>query len=262
MGPALLSGTWRDLAVLSWWVDPARLAAHVPVGLEADTWDGRALISVVGVSFLDLRLAGVPVPGLRTLIQVNVRIYVRRRVAGEVRHGVRFLLQLAPSVVAAAGARLALHEPYRSRDMRLDDVRQPRGRRTLVYGWREDRELTDGDVTPGGRAARDPWQHVRVVVGPERRLEGGPGTLETFILQRCWGYTPQPDGTTLEYAVQHPQWWTRPVEAAHLEAAWGEDLLPADVAALLGTSPDVALFAEGSAIEVHRPERLSFPSGT
>lgn len=47
------------------------------------------------------------------------------------RHGVRFLLELAPSAVVVAGARLTLREPYRACDMQLDDVRRPAVRHPL-----------------------------------------------------------------------------------------------------------------------------------
>ena len=239
MPPAVLSGAWRDLAVLTWSADPARLQPCVPAGVELDTWNGRALISVVGVTFRDLRVVGVPVPGLQAFTQVNVRIYVRRRIGDEVRHGVRFLLQLAPSRLVVAGARLALHEPYEACDMRLDDVHLPTGRRDVTYAWR-------------GAT----WHHLRLVLAPEARLESGPGSLETFVLQRCWGYTPQPDGTTLEYAVRHPLWRVHPVEHMNLDARWPPDRVPAEVAGILADPPMMATFALGSPIAVHRPHTV------
>lgn len=237
--PSLLSGAWHDLVVLTWRVDPARLAPYVPAATSLDTWEGRALISVVGVTFRHLRVLGVPMPGLQTILQVNVRIYVQRQVGGEVRHGVRFLLQLASSRIVTAGARLLLHEPYRACNMRRDELGLPSGRRSLTYRWRD-----------------DPSEHLHVVLGPHRRREAGPGSFETHVLQRCWGYTPQPDGTTLEYAVRHPSWWVQEVEAGGLAARWDAAELPADIQALLTPPPDSAMFAEGSPIRVQRPARL------
>lgn len=239
MGPALLAGAWRDLAVLTWLVEPDALQPYVPEGLALDTWEGRAAISVVGVTFCDLRVLGVPAPGLQTFTQVNVRIYVRRCVDDEVRHGVRFLLELAPSAAVVAGARLTLHEPYRACDMHLDDVRQAGGRRSMTYAWRD-----------------EGWHCLRMLVDATRVQEPGSGSFETFVLQRCWGYTPQPDGTTLEYAVRHPLWQVRTVHEADLEARWSADALPADLAAMLARPVTSRIFADGSAIEVHRPKRL------
>lgn len=239
MGPSFLGGEWRNLAILTWFTEPARVQPFVPAGVEIDAWDGLALVSVVGVTFLHLRVLGVPAPGLQAFAQVNVRFYVRRRVGSEERHGVRFLAQMAPSRILSAGAQLTLHEPFLACDTRVDDVRMPLGRRSVEYGWR----------------AED-WHHVRVVVDPPPRMEQGAGSLETFVLQRGWGYTPQPDGSTLEYRVEHPAWRVWPVLEVDLGARWAPPVLPQDVAALLARPPAFALFAEGSPARIHRPTRL------
>ena len=58
------------------WLEPL-----VPSGTELDTWQGEALVSLVGFLFTDTRLLGVPVPFHRTFEEVNLRFYVRRRVS-------------------------------------------------------------------------------------------------------------------------------------------------------------------------------------
>ena len=239
MRPVFMRGEWRDLVLLTWFAEPARLQPLVPAGVELDTWDGLALISVVGLKFLRLRAVGIPAPGLQAFAQVNVRVYVKRQPGGDVRHGVRFLSQMAPSRIMAAGAQLTMHEPFLARDTRVEDVRMPLGRRSITYAWRS-----------GG------WHHIRVLVDPPPRRERGEGSLETFVLQRCWGYTPQPDGATLEYQVEHPHWRVWPVLEVEKSASWDSDVLPADVATLLARPPAFAVFAEGSDIQVHIPKRL------
>ena len=34
----------------------------------------------------------------------------------------------------------------------------------------------------------------------------GPAAEETFISEHYWGYARQPDGSTVEYGVEHPPW--------------------------------------------------------
>ncbi len=238
MRPVFMRGEWRDIVVLNWFVEPARVQSLVPAGVELDIWDGLALVSLVGLKFLRLRAVGIPAPGLQAFAQVNVRVCVKRQAGDEVRHGVRFLAQMAPSRIMAAGAQLTMHEPFLARDTRVDDVRMPLGRRSLTYTWR------DG-----------PWHHVSALVDPPPRQER-EGSLENFVLQRCWGYTPQPDGGTLEYQVEHPLWRIWSVLDVERVAGWG-DVLPASIASVLARPPAFAVFAEGSEVQVHTPRRLS-----
>jgi hypothetical protein len=135
-----------------------------------------------------------------------------------------------------------VHEPLLARDTRVEDVRMPLGRRGLTYAWRD----------------RD-WHHFHVVVDPPPRGELGPGSLETFVLQRCWGYTPQPDGSTLEYQVEHPCWRVWSVLDVDPVANWEPGMLPPELVSLMARPPAFALFAEGSAMRIHRPKRVSLP---
>lgn len=248
--PPVMSGDWRDLALLNWYTTPDRLAPFAPAGTVVDTWRGRAIVSVVGLRFLHLRAFGVPVPGLQSFAQVNVRFYVCRQVGAEHRRGATFFCELAPSAVLAAGARLALHEPYATYDTRVDETGAPDGHRHLAYEWR----ATGSATATAADTARE-WQRLGLTaVGPPAP-ERGPGSVETFVLQRCWGYTPQPDGSTLEYGIEHPAWRLWPAAQARMRARWA-GLVPAAVADLLSAPPDFALLAEGSAMQMHLPSRL------
>ena len=49
MSSRFLTAEWRDLVMLNYEVDPGILAGLVPAGTELDLWQGRALVSVVGM---------------------------------------------------------------------------------------------------------------------------------------------------------------------------------------------------------------------
>ena len=55
-----LTARWRHLAMLNYEIDAAALAQDMPAGTEADTWRGRAFVSMVGFLFLETRVLGVP----------------------------------------------------------------------------------------------------------------------------------------------------------------------------------------------------------
>jgi uncharacterized protein YqjF (DUF2071 family) len=227
--------------MLNYEADPAILAPLVPAGTTLDLWDGRALISVVGFRFLDTRLLGLPVPGHRNFEEVNLRFYVRREIPGGAsRRAVVFVREIVPRRAIALVARLAYNEPYIALPMRslvpATLVARP-GR--IEYGWRID-----------GR-----WSSVAATTDGEPAL-AHPDDEATFITEHYWGYTRQRDGGTVEYEVTHPRWRIWPAHDARLDA---------DVAALygerfstaLGAQPRSAFVAEGSAIEVHLPGRLT-----
>ena len=233
-----LTAEWRDLLMVNYAVDPALLLPRVPRGTTLDLWKGEALVSVVGFRFVDTRLLGVPVPWHRTFEEVNLRFYVRRTTPAGVRRAVVFVSELVPRRAIAWTARLAYNEPYTALPMR-HAITDDGAARHLRYEWR-----------PSGQ-----WTHLAA------RTRGAPqplvaGSDEEFITEHYWGYTPQRDGGTVEYRVEHPRWRVWSAESVELEGniagTYGRDF-----AAAVAGSPRSAFVAEGSAVAVYRPCRIA-----
>jgi uncharacterized protein YqjF (DUF2071 family) len=228
--------------MLNYRVPPEWLAAFVPAGTELDLWDGAAYVSLVGFLFRDTRLLGIPIPFHRTFEEVNLRIYVRRVVDGEVRRAVTFLRELVPRRAIALVARLTYNEPYRALAMRHRIELRARDETpaSVAYEWRESSRWARLAVEPMG--GREPLRS---------------GSEEEFITQHYWGYTRQRDGSTVEYEVRHPAWRVWHLRSAVLEG----DLAPVfgeRFAAVLAGRPHSAFLADGSAVTVHSPTRLRF----
>jgi uncharacterized protein YqjF (DUF2071 family) len=244
-----LTATWRHLAFLNYEVDPALLTARLPLGTELDTWHGRALVSLIGLRFLDLRVLGRAIPGHQAFDQVNLRFYVRRPVGdGDWRRGVVFVKEIVPKRLIAGIARLWYREPY---------ARLPT------------RHTMSGGAPPGlgPFIARYEWRHR----GRWQAISGhgagqpavfAPGSVEEFITERYWGYRARPAGPTTEFGTRHPPWrvW-----------ALRDPCLEGDVAPLLGGAlsrhlagaPHSAFLADGSAVAVYppRPFAVDTPPG-
>jgi uncharacterized protein len=225
--------------MLNYEVDPALLAPLVPTGTTLDAFAGRTLVSVVGFRFLGTRLLGLPIPGHRNFDEVNLRFYVRRGVAGEVRRGVVFVRELVPRAAIAWLARRAYHEPYRAVPMRslVPAAGAPPGR--LVYAWRT-----------GGR-----WQQVAATAAGEAAVPAQDSEA-AFITHHLWGYTRQPDGGTVEYEVEHVRWGVWQAAAPTLDADVADLYGPAFVP-VLARPPVSALIADGSPVVVYRPRRVA-----
>jgi len=241
-----LTGEWRYLAMLNYRVDLALLEPFVPRGTTLDHWQGATYVSLVGFLFRDTRVLGLPIPLHRDFEEVNLRIYVRREVGGEVRRGVTFIREIVPRPAIAAVARLAYNEPYIALPMRHTIAAQANldaAPRTLRYEWRQRAGWSALSVEASG---------VATPLVPESEAE--------FITEHFWGYTRQRDGGTVEYHVTHPRWrtWTVDAAAAHGDLA---ELYGAPLGDVLRRPPDSAFLAEGSAIAVYAPERLSLQTG-
>lgn len=241
MERAFLTAEWRYLTILNYRVDPALLAPYVPAGTELDQWQGHTYVSVVGFLFQNTRLLGLPIPFHRHFEELNLRFYVRREVAGEVRRAVTFIKELVPGRAIALVARLAYNEPYRAVPMRhriAPAIPGGDAPAEVEYRWRV-----------AGR-----WGRVAVVpIGASSLIE--PGTEAEFIAEHYWGYTRQRDGGTVEYEVRHPRWRVWNTERAVLEGDM-EALYGPVFASVLESGPSSAFLADGSQVSVYMPHRL------
>ncbi|MBI4910243.1 MAG: DUF2071 domain-containing protein [Acidobacteria bacterium] len=228
MGSVFLTAHWRSLAMLNYEVPPALLRPFVPNGVELDSYQGRTLASMVGFLFDDTKIRGVSVPFHQRFEEVNLRFYVkRRRVDGWVR-GVVFIREIVPKFFVAAIANHLYHEKYEAMPMRHEVAE-----RSARYEWQI-----------GSR-----WNSLSVAVEGDPHLPVS-GSEEEFITEHYWGYTAQPDGSTLEYQVAHPRWpvWraTAAILDAGIAALYGDAFVP-----YLSVTPSSALLANGSEVAVY-----------
>jgi hypothetical protein len=74
-------------------------------------------------------------------------------------------------------------------------------------------------------------------------------SLEEFITEHYWGYTPRRRGGTAEYAVQHRRWETYPVLEHRIACDFGS-LYGPEFADLANRAPDHVLLAEGAPVSI------------
>jgi uncharacterized protein YqjF (DUF2071 family) len=155
---------WHDLLFLHWPVDPARLAAQLPPGLELETFAGSAWLGVVPFRMVRTRWRWLPpLPTASTFAELNLRTYVR----GAGRRGVWFFSLDAASRLAVEGARFGFGLPYFRAHMHC----RRDGDAVEYASERVDRR------GPLARFAAS-WR----AVGPH--ATAAPGTLEHFLSER------------------------------------------------------------------------------
>ena len=228
------------LAMLNYAIDPQLLTALVPTGTELDVFEGRTYLSLIGFRFLHTRVRGIWIPFHSDFDEVNLRFYVRRRVAGEVRRGVAFVREIVPRFAIAKVAQLVYGERYFAMPMRhrVSGPTSEGGRVRVEYSWRT-----------GGQ-----WSTLRMEA--EGRLAPAPqGSLQQFITEHYWGYAQQRDGRAVEYQVMHEPWrvWTATQAAFEGDAS---ALYGPALADVLQRKPDSAFVAEGSPVVVFTGRRI------
>src|ERR1700683_2445143 len=82
-GPWIMEQVWRDLLFMHWRAPAELVSRLVPAGLEVDTFDGSAWISVTPFH-MSVRFRGAPLmPGMARIPEMNCRTYVSAKGASE-----------------------------------------------------------------------------------------------------------------------------------------------------------------------------------
>ena len=239
MSPVFLTADWRRLVMLNFPIDSHELQRFTPRGAEIDAWGGTTFISLVAFQFSNTRVHGVAVPLHSNFDEINLRFYVRCRGPEGWRRGVVFIREVVPRQAIALVARWLYNENYVSCSTRstvIDPSFQAAG--SAEYSWKHN----GGWLSIGARYVGRPTL-------PE------PGSQEEFITEHYWGYSAQPDGGTVEYRVEHPQWTVWPA----LETSMSGDMAGfygPECAAALASPPSSAFVATGSHVKVRKGNRI------
>ncbi len=229
-----LTATWSNLFLATYAVPPALLENRLAPGLELDTRDGQAFVSLVAFDFLKTRVLGIPWPGYRNFAELNLRFYVRH---GSDR-GVMFVREFVPARLVAWLARRLYNEPYRAAPL-SSTVRAEPGRLTVEHclDW-------------GGRR-----HHLRAT---GRRPGHVPAetSVEHFFKEHRWGYGVTRRGRPLRYEVVHPAWEVYPVTDYTIDLDWGLVYGP-EWEPLTKATPCSTILAAGSPIQVFPKGKLN-----
>jgi uncharacterized protein YqjF (DUF2071 family) len=228
-----LTAEWKDLAVLTYSIDPAALKPHLPPGLHLDQWRGEALVSLVGFRFLGTKILGCPVPFWGSFPEVNLRFYVRRDTSDGGRRGVVFIKEIVPYRAVSSIARGLYNENYHSAPMAHQSAAG-----TADYRWQWE-----------GRENRIAVFARSLATLPDDE------SLDSFIVEHHWGYSRSRSGDCIEYEVGRRPWRTYPVERFEMDVDVARVYGP-EFAAALSRTPISVVLAEGSKISVSFGRRL------
>lgn len=182
-----LGQTWEHYFWGHWRVAIEEMRAQVPEELEIEEFDGSAWLSMVFFRVRSLRpRGGLPLPGISTFLQLNIRTYV---VGPDGLPGVWFFTIDASSRLAALGVRGLYHVPAFHARMALDDI----------DGW------TDAECVRLGEAGRVFSGRYRAA---GEAFHAQPGSLEWFLTERYRLFAHD-----ARAEMHHDQWLLRPAAA-------------------------------------------------
>lgn len=177
-----LSQEWRDLTFMHWEVDIVKLQAHLPAGLEVDTYGGKAYVGIVPFIMENVRPTWFfSTPFISTFPEFNIRTYVTK----DGIPGVYFLTLEAKSMVTCSYAPKAYGLPYRYAKAK---VRKDGNN----IQWNSSRK--DGKLNLIGNTE---------ITGEQTQAK--PGTLEEFLFERYSLYTNK-NGKVMRGYTHHKKW--------------------------------------------------------
>ncbi|MBC7486724.1 MAG: DUF2071 domain-containing protein [Cytophagaceae bacterium] len=226
-----LKAKWQNIIMVNYEVPVEFLSAYVPQGVELDLYNGKAYISLVGFLFKNTKLFNIPIPGLGTFEEINLRFYVVKKNNGENLRGVVFINETVPYKSVAWMANKLYKEHYSTFKTKSSLVNFP-FEQHIRYEW----------------LLNNQWQHISVAASSIHN-NMLPDSLEEFIYDHYAGYTKVNSTYTLEYRIKHPSWKVYPVKAFDIKC---------DFDAMYGKAfefmnhlqPKSVYLAEGSAVSI------------
>ena len=226
---------WHHLLFLHWEVPENELRKLVPSGLDIDTFEGKAFVSLIPFTVTGTRpLMTPPVPFLSDFHEVNLRTYVHHRGANP---GVWFFSLDASSSIAVTAARTLYHLNYYPAEMSFSATADPypliefHSRRTAEGTDPANCHLTYGPVESAQTAA-------------------SPGSLDHFLIERYILYA-RSESQLYRARVHHTPYVLLEPQLDHLEETliWAAGIKRPDRIPLMHYSPGVS-------VEIFRPEKV------
>jgi uncharacterized protein len=225
-----LTARWENLIMANYETDPAILVPYLPKGTELDYHNGKTYVSLVGFMFVNTKIFGLPIPGMGTFEEINLRFYVTRQENNKLKRGVVFINETVPYKTVAWLANKLYKEHYTAIPTRHDW--QITGTKQIDYYWK----------------IKNAWNHIKVSAALQSETMQ-VNSIEEFVFEHYYGYTKLSAAATSEYKVEHPRWRVNPVNDVDIhcdfEAFYGKNFKH-----LATQKPSSVMLAEGSAIAV------------
>ena len=226
-----LNASWENLIMANYIVDPKVLVPYLPNGVELDFYNGQTYVSLVGFMFKNTRIFQIPIPGLGTFEEINLRFYVTRKNGNELKRGVVFINETVPNKLVAWIANRLYNEHYIAVPTKHEwNVNAEN--KTIEYKWKIAKK----------------WNSLSVIAGLEKKLMVKE-SFEEFIFEHYYGYSMINKSISEEYQIEHPRWKINEVIQYSINCDF-EKMYGKDFDFLNSSIPKSVIIAEGSSVAV------------
>jgi uncharacterized protein len=226
-----LTAKWQNLIMANYLIDPQILTPYLPKGVEFDLVDGKACASLVGFLFAQTKVFGVPIIGLGTFEEVNLRFYVKRIENGITKRGVVFINETVPYLPVAWLANKLYKEHYIAIPTKHNWIID-KETKSIKYEWKVNKK----------------WNSIFVHANSNNEKMKA-NSFEQFIFEHYFGYTKISETASQEYYIAHPSWLIN--EVLHYNINCDFDIMYGKEFLFLNTqNPHSVYLAEGSDISV------------
>jgi uncharacterized protein YqjF (DUF2071 family) len=232
MSKIFLTARWENLVLVTYKVKPEVLGLFIPKGLEPDTINGDAFVSLVAFDFLDTKVKGIKIPFHVNFPEINLRAYVKHGA----KRGVIFIREFVPRFFISLIANTVYNENYRS--ARMQSSIKKNGSIFLSHSMK----FNGKEYNIGLQAENKPYMPAE-------------GSTEHFFKEHEWGFGTNRAGKPLTYRVEHPFWEIYPVLKFEHNFDFGI-IYGKKWESLNNDSPYNITFAKGSPIKVFSGELI------
>lgn len=227
-----LTADWTYLTNITYAVSPALLMPCLPQGLELDTIDGKAFVSLVAFNFHNTRVRNMRIPFHVDFPEMNLRFYVKRNN----RRGVVFIREYVPKLMVALVANTVYNERYAIARMK-----------NTITGY-------DNIITARYELSKE-GRIFSVEVKAENKLFlPAADSIEHFFKEHELGFTGSQQRTRV-YLVEHPAWEVFPLKEVKIDLDFGL-LFGKEWSVLNDASPFVSMLIKGSPVKVFPHKEL------
>lgn len=182
---------WSNLCFLHYAIDPNILRERIPAGMELDTYEGQAYLSIVPFHMKKIRLREMPSLLSMRFGELNLRTYVTY----EGRPGVYFYSIDADSWLGGQLAQLMYHLPYYDADISLVENENQFEFHSVRHG-------------------RGPVGEFSCLYRPISEVfEAQAGTLDAWLTQRYSLFSTDSVGRIYRGDIEHGSWQLQRAEA-------------------------------------------------
>jgi len=234
---SFLQAEWRKLAFINYVIDPELLADYLPPETELDLYNGKCIVSIVGLMFKNTKVLGLKIPYHVNFEELNLRFYVKRLQNNMYRKGVVFIKEIVPKGAISFIANTLYNENYETMQME--------------HKWEEN---DTSQIVEYKWLKNNLWQSIKIEASvDDYDIENHSET--EFITERYWGYAKISDIQANEYQVTHPKWKVYRVNDydinINFEAVYGDSFK-----FLQESNPISVILAEGSEITVENKNTI------